>query len=43
MSTQVQPHSAVLLHFTMKLEDGSTADSSYSQGKPALFSLGNGS
>ncbi|ELX8379196.1 FKBP-type peptidyl-prolyl cis-trans isomerase [Providencia vermicola] len=43
MSTQVQPHSAVLLHFTLKLEDGSTADSSLSQGKPALFSLGNGS
>lgn len=32
MSTQVQPHSAVLLHFTLKLEDGSTADSSLSQG-----------
>ncbi|EQB4331801.1 FKBP-type peptidyl-prolyl cis-trans isomerase [Providencia stuartii] len=43
MSTQVQPQSAVLLHFTLKLEDGSTADSSHSQGKPALFSLGDGS
>lgn len=43
MSTQVQPQSAVLLHFTLKLEDGSTADSSHSQGKPALFSLRDGS
>ncbi|EMD1717461.1 FKBP-type peptidyl-prolyl cis-trans isomerase [Providencia stuartii] len=43
MSTQVQLQSAVLLHFTLKLEDGSTADSSHSQGKPALFSLGDGS
>lgn len=43
MSTQVQQHSAVLLHFTLKLEDGSTADSSFSQGKPSLFRLGDGS
>lgn len=43
MSTQVQVHSAVLLHFTLKLDDGSTADSTYSQGKPALFRLGDGS
>ncbi|MCW2256328.1 FKBP-type peptidyl-prolyl cis-trans isomerase SlpA [Providencia alcalifaciens] len=43
MSIQVQPQSAVLLHFTLKLEDGSTADSSHSQGKPAMFNLGNGS
>ncbi|MDR0218414.1 MAG: FKBP-type peptidyl-prolyl cis-trans isomerase [Enterobacteriaceae bacterium] len=43
MSTQVQAHSAVLLHFTLKLNDGSTADSTYSQGKPALFRLGDGS
>ncbi|MDX7991042.1 FKBP-type peptidyl-prolyl cis-trans isomerase [Xenorhabdus littoralis] len=43
MSMQVQAHSAVLLHFTLKLDDGSTADSTYSQGKPALFRLGDGS
>ncbi|KPD03460.1 FKBP-type peptidyl-prolyl cis-trans isomerase [Moellerella wisconsensis] len=43
MSTQVQEHSAVLLHFTLKLEDGSTADSSLSQGKPTLFRLGDNS
>ncbi|EFB70959.1 FKBP-type peptidyl-prolyl cis-trans isomerase [Providencia rustigianii] len=43
MSTQIQPQSSVLLHFTLKLEDGSTADSSLAQGKPALFVLGNDS
>ncbi|WP_353168499.1 FKBP-type peptidyl-prolyl cis-trans isomerase [Providencia sp.] len=43
MSTQIQAKSAVLLHFTLKLEDGSTADSSHAQGKPALFVLGNDS
>ncbi|MFS1539604.1 MAG: FKBP-type peptidyl-prolyl cis-trans isomerase [Candidatus Phlomobacter fragariae] len=36
----VQTDSAVLLHFTMKLEDGSIADSTYDQDKPALFRLG---
>lgn len=43
MSTQIQAQSSVLLHFTLKLEDGSTADSSHAQGKPALFVLGNDS
>lgn len=43
MSTQIQAQSSVLLNFTLKLEDGSTADSSQAQGKPALFALGNGS
>ncbi|MEQ1976227.1 FKBP-type peptidyl-prolyl cis-trans isomerase [Xenorhabdus sp. SGI240] len=43
MSMQVQTHSAVLLHFTLKLDDGSIADSTYNQGKPALFRLGDGS
>lgn len=43
MSTQIQAQSAVLLHFTLKLEDGFTADSSHAQGKPALFVLGNDS
>ncbi|MFV9996375.1 MAG: FKBP-type peptidyl-prolyl cis-trans isomerase [Arsenophonus endosymbiont of Dermacentor nuttalli] len=40
MLTLVQADSTVLLHFTMKLEDGSIADSSYNQGKPVLFRLG---
>lgn len=35
----VQADSAVLLHFTMKLKDGSIADSTYDQDKPALFAL----
>ncbi|SQI31706.1 FKBP-type 16 kDa peptidyl-prolyl cis-trans isomerase [Providencia alcalifaciens] len=39
MSTQIQAQSSVLLNFTLKLEDGSTADSSQAQGKPALFAL----
>lgn len=43
MSTQIQAQSSVLLNFTLKLEDGSTADSSQAQGKPALFALGNDS
>ncbi|HHR5901888.1 TPA: FKBP-type peptidyl-prolyl cis-trans isomerase [Providencia alcalifaciens] len=43
MSTQIQAQSSVLLNFTLKLEDGSTADSSQAQGKPALFTLGNDS
>ncbi|HGJ5898146.1 FKBP-type peptidyl-prolyl cis-trans isomerase [Arsenophonus apicola] len=40
MLTLVQADSAVLLHFTLKLEDGSIADSTYNQDKPALFRLG---
>ena len=43
MSDIVQPDSAVLLHFTLKLADGSTAESTRSNGKPALFRLGDGS
>ncbi|OCA52659.1 FKBP-type peptidyl-prolyl cis-trans isomerase [Photorhabdus namnaonensis] len=42
MSNQVREDSAVLLHFTLKLQDGSIADSTYTQGKPALFRLGDG-
>ncbi|MER2473728.1 FKBP-type peptidyl-prolyl cis-trans isomerase [Photorhabdus laumondii] len=42
MSNQVQADSAVLLHFILKLQDGSIADSTYTQGKPALFRLGDG-
>lgn len=40
MLTLVQANSAVLLPFTIKLEDGSIADSTYNQDKPALFRLG---
>lgn len=40
MSKSVQSNSAVLVHFTLKLDDGSTAESTCSNGKPALFRLG---
>jgi FKBP-type peptidyl-prolyl cis-trans isomerase SlpA len=43
MSEQVKHDSAVLVHFTLKLEDGSTAESTRGNGKPALFRLGDGS
>ncbi|HEI8866795.1 TPA: FKBP-type peptidyl-prolyl cis-trans isomerase [Serratia odorifera] len=43
MTAQVQSDSAVLVHFTLKLEDGSTAESTRGNGKPALFRLGDGS
>jgi len=43
MSESVQRDSAVLVHFTLKLEDGSTAESTRAHGKPALFRLGDGS
>ncbi len=43
MTESVQSHSAVLVHFTLKLEDGSTAESTSASGKPALFRLGDGS
>ncbi|ANI30882.1 peptidylprolyl isomerase [Yersinia entomophaga] len=43
MSDRVQDNSAVLVHFTLKLEDGSTAESTRTHGKPALFRLGDGS
>ncbi|QHM76751.1 FKBP-type 16 kDa peptidyl-prolyl cis-trans isomerase [Mixta theicola] len=43
MSDSVQRDSAVLLHFTLKLDDGSTAESTRANGKPALFRLGDGS
>ena len=42
-SHQVQEGSAVLVHFTLKLEDGSTAQSTHIHGKPALFRLGDNS
>lgn len=40
MTNSVQSNSAVLVHFTLKLEDGSTAESTRNNGKPALFRLG---
>ncbi len=40
MSKSVQSNSAVLVHFTLKLDDGSTAESTRNNGKPALFRLG---
>ena len=43
MTDSVQRESAVLVHFILKLEDGSTAESTRNNGKPALFSLGDGS
>ncbi|MFP1743350.1 FKBP-type peptidyl-prolyl cis-trans isomerase [Lonsdalea quercina] len=43
MSDRVQNYSAVWVHFTLTLEDGSVAESTQRSGKPALFQLGNGS
>ncbi|MGQ7157391.1 FKBP-type peptidyl-prolyl cis-trans isomerase, partial [Escherichia coli] len=43
MSESVQSNSAVLVHFTLKLEDGTTAESTRNNGKPALFRLGDAS
>lgn len=43
MTESVQRESAVLVHFTLRLEDGSTAESTRANGKPALFRLGDGS
>jgi FKBP-type peptidyl-prolyl cis-trans isomerase SlpA len=40
MSKSVQSNSAILVHFTLKLDDGSTAESTRNNGKPALFRLG---
>lgn len=34
---------AVLVHFTLKLDDGTTAESTRNNGKPALFRLGDAS
>lgn len=43
MADSIQSDSAVLVHFTLKLEDGSVAESTRAGGKPALFRLGDGS
>ncbi|OIQ24450.1 FKBP-type peptidyl-prolyl cis-trans isomerase [uncultured Vibrio sp.] len=42
MST-IQKDSAVTLHFTIKLNDGSVADSTHNMGKPAKLIIGDGS
>jgi FKBP-type peptidyl-prolyl cis-trans isomerase SlpA len=39
----IQKNSAVTLHFTIKLKDGSVADSTHSSGKPAKLVIGDGS
>ncbi len=41
--TTITENSAVTLHFTIKLKDGSVADSTHSMGKPAKFVMGDGS
>lgn len=43
MATSVCDNSDVLVHFTLRLADGSVVDSSQQQGKPALFRLGDNS
>lgn len=39
----IASNSAVTLHFTIKLKDGSVADSTHNQGKPAKLVMGDGS
>lgn len=39
----ISPDSRVTLHFTIKLSDGSVADSTHSMGKPAQLVIGDGS
>ena len=41
MEARIGPNSQVLIHFDLWLADGSAADSTRTQGKPALFQLGN--
>jgi FKBP-type peptidyl-prolyl cis-trans isomerase SlpA len=41
--TTIQKESAVTLHFTIKLENGSIADSTHNMGKPAKLIIGDGS
>lgn len=43
MTARVHSNSAVLVHFTLKLADGTLAESTRDSGKPALFRLGDGS
>ncbi|MGC9492842.1 FKBP-type peptidyl-prolyl cis-trans isomerase, partial [Vibrio genomosp. F10] len=39
----IKKDSAVTLHFTIKLQDGSVADSTQNMGKPAKLIIGDGS
>jgi FKBP-type peptidyl-prolyl cis-trans isomerase SlpA len=39
----IQQDSAVTLHFTIKLKDGSVADTTHNMGKPAKLIIGDGS
>nr|WP_216652937.1 FKBP-type peptidyl-prolyl cis-trans isomerase [Vibrio aestuarianus] len=41
--TTIKQDSAVTLHFTIKLKDGSVADSTHNMGKPAKLVIGDGS
>ncbi len=41
--TTIAHNSAVTLHFTIKLKDGSVADSTHNSGKPAKLVIGDGS
>ena len=43
MSQPIAADSSVLFHFAIKLEDGSVADSTALQGKPARLRMGDGS
>ncbi|UBO73534.1 FKBP-type peptidyl-prolyl cis-trans isomerase [Aeromonas rivuli] len=43
MSKLISHDSTVLFHFTIKLEDGSVADSTQLHGKPARLTMGDGS
>ncbi|WP_064605828.1 FKBP-type peptidyl-prolyl cis-trans isomerase [Photobacterium sp. J15] len=39
----IKENSEVLMHFAIKLDDGSVADSTQAMGKPAKFRMGDGS
>jgi FKBP-type peptidyl-prolyl cis-trans isomerase SlpA len=41
--TSITQDSTVTLHFSIKLKDGSVADSTHSMKKPAMFVMGDGS
>ncbi|WKE64961.1 FKBP-type peptidyl-prolyl cis-trans isomerase [Gallaecimonas kandeliae] len=43
MSNPISASSEVVMHFTIKLSDGSAADSTKVNGKPAKFRMGDGS
>lgn len=43
MTKQIGPQSEVVFHFTIKLADGSVADSTQIHGKPAKLKMGDGS